>query len=74
MGRRNRPFYRLCAFDARRARDSRSLEDLGHYDPLAPKNRKYAINAGRVQYWLSKGARPSERVAQILKGAGIAKG
>ena len=71
MGRKNRPAYRLCAFDSRRARDSVSLEELGCYDPLAAKDKKYTLNAERIKYWISKGALPTERVAQILKGCKV---
>ena len=56
---------------ARKPRDSDSLEELGSYDPLAPKEKKYAIKVERVKHWLAKGAMPAERVAQILKGCGV---
>ena len=34
FGRRHRPFFRICAMDARSPRDGRSIEELGHYDPM----------------------------------------
>lgn len=72
MGRKNRPFYRVCAFDARTARDGRSIEILGHYDPLVEDSSKASsIQEDRVKYWLSVGAQPSETVASIIKRHGI---
>lgn len=72
MGRPNRPFYRLCAFDARTARDGKHLEILGHYDPLVKElEKKTVVNKERVSYWLSVGAKPTETVASILKRHGI---
>src|SRR5438067_749045 len=35
FGRRHRPFFRICAMDARSPRDGRAIEELGHYDPMA---------------------------------------
>ena len=37
FGRRHRPFYRICAMDARSPRDGRVLEELGTYDPMVPE-------------------------------------
>ena len=71
IGRKNRPYFRLCAMDSRRARDSVALEELGNYDPLAAKDKMYAIDLERAKYWISKGAQPTERVAKILKGLGL---
>ena len=75
MGRRNRPFYRVCAFDARTKRDGKPIEQLGVFDPL-DQNDDTAIelNAERVEYWLGVGAQPSDRVASLLRKAGIIEG
>lgn len=74
MGRRHRPFFRICAMDARTPRDGRAIEELGWYDPLVrnPEAREY-LDASRVRYWLSVGAQPSEKVAAILKRLGVKK-
>lgn len=74
MGRRHRPFFRICAMDSRTPRDGRTIEELGHYDPLVrdPQSRE-VLNVNRVRYWLSVGAQPSEKVAAILKRHGIVK-
>jgi small subunit ribosomal protein S16 len=74
FGRRHRPFYRICAMDARTPRDGRAIEELGHYDPLVrnPEARE-VLNVNRIRYWLSVGAQPSEKVQAILKRHGIKK-
>lgn len=72
MGRRHRPFYRVAAMDARRARDSRVIEELGYYDPLTKSlERRFVVKADRVQYWLSVGAQPSDTVKSLLTKAGV---
>jgi len=72
IGRRHHPTYRFAAVDARRARDSRVLEELGIYDPVDPNaDRQVVLNRERVEYWLSVGAKPSETVQRILQKQGI---
>jgi small subunit ribosomal protein S16 len=73
MGRKNRPFYRIGAFDSREERDGRSIELLGTYNPIEPDEaKKTVLKKDRVEYWLSVGAQPSEPVAALLKKHGIA--
>ncbi len=68
MGRRNRAFFRLCAFDAREERDGRSIEQLGTYDPMEKdESNKVVLKRDMIEYWLSVGAQPTETVASILK-------
>ena len=69
-GRRNRPFYRIVAMEARRRRDGRELEVVGHYDPIA-KEENTSLKLDRIEYWLSVGAQPTETVADILKKHGV---
>ena len=72
VGRRNRPFYRICAMDRQTRRDGRAIEELGHYSPIDPKKGKhYELNVDRIKHWLSVGAQPSETVQSFLKEAGI---
>jgi len=67
MGRRHRPFYRICAVDQRAPRDGRVLEELGTYDPMVPDTDARAVlNGERVDYWLSVGAQPSEKVQVLI--------
>ncbi len=72
MGRKNRPFYRIGAYDNRTRRDGIPIEKLGHYDPLNPKEEEQVkLNLERIQHWLDLGAQPSETVASMVKKAGI---
>jgi small subunit ribosomal protein S16 len=71
LGRTNRPFYRVVAVDSRGARDGRVLEYLGHYDPMVRDTHARAIlQAERIDYWLSVGARPSDKVSVLIKKYG----
>jgi len=71
-GRKNRPSYRISATDSRNARDGRTLETLGHYDPASPVEAlRLKLDPERIRYWLGQGARPSETVASILRRQGI---
>ena len=71
LGRRHRPFFRLCAMDVRSPRDGRVLEELGTYDPLVKETDARAIlNGERIAYWLSVGAQPSEKAAVLIKKYG----
>lgn len=71
LGRKGRPFYRLCAIDQRSPRDGRVLEELGHYDPMCRETDARAILKGeRIDYWVSVGAQPSENVQILIKKYG----
>lgn len=71
-GSKKRPHYAIVASDSRMPRDGRFLEKLGTYNPLLPKDSEDRIkmDVERVQYWLSKGAQPTDRVARFLEAAG----
>ena len=72
-GRRHRPYYRICAFDSHSPRDGSALEVLGTYDPLKEKaEEKITLNRERTIWWIEKGAKPTEKVAVLLKASGIA--
>lgn len=67
-GAKKRPFYQVVVADKRCARDGRCIERVGYFNPIAAgKEVRLHINNERVQYWLSQGAQPSERVQQLLK-------
>ncbi len=72
-GRKNRPHYAIVVTDKRNPRDGRFLEKLGTYNPLLAKDdaTRVNLNQERIQYWLSQGAQPSDRVAIFLGKAGI---
>jgi len=68
MGRRHRPSYRVTAVDGRRSRDGITLEEIGLYDPANAKpEMRLNLKMDRIDYWLSKGAQPSETVASLIK-------
>ena len=66
IGSKKRPYYRIVVIEKRRARNGRTLEVLGQYNPIA-NPAQININGERAQYWLSKGAQASETVASILR-------
>jgi small subunit ribosomal protein S16 len=69
-GAKNRPFYHVVVTDSRSGRDGRYIERLGFFNPLARGNEeKLRLDSERIEYWKSKGAQPSERVARLIKDA-----
>ncbi|MGI8751798.1 MAG: 30S ribosomal protein S16 [Acidimicrobiales bacterium] len=68
FGKKKQPVYRLVAADARSPRDGRFIEILGTYEPRQEPSR-VLINRERVDDWLSKGAKPTETVARLLRQA-----
>jgi small subunit ribosomal protein S16 len=70
MGRRHTAAYRVTAVDGRASRDGRVIEELGFYDPENKnESMRFSVNAERVDYWLSKGAQPSDTVRTLLEQA-----
>ncbi|MGM0559716.1 MAG: 30S ribosomal protein S16 [Pseudomonadota bacterium] len=67
-GAKKRPFYSIVVADTRMPRDGRFKEKLGTYNPMLPREHEERIrlNTERIQYWLSHGAQPTERVARFL--------
>jgi small subunit ribosomal protein S16 len=71
MGRKHRPFYRICAVDGRNPRDGRVIEELGTYDPMVrDTDARVVLDGDRVKYWLGVGAQPTEKVAVLIKKYG----
>ena len=69
-GSKNRPFYQIVVTDSRNSRDGRYIERVGFFNPLARGNEeKLRLYSDRVEYWKTKGAQTSERVAQLIKVA-----
>jgi len=64
MGRNKKPFYRIVVSDSRKRRDSGWIESIGYFNPVVePKVVK--IDEERYNYWLSVGAKPSEKVKKL---------
>ncbi len=67
-GAKKRPFYHIVVTDSRNRRDGRYIERLGFFNPIATGGEeKLRIDVGRVEHWVGQGARPSDRVAALLK-------
>ncbi len=70
MGKKKTPFYRVVVADSRSPRDGRFIEEVGFYDPNEePSVIKFDEEAAKK--WLANGAQPTDRVAKLLKNAGI---
>ena len=74
-GSKKRPFFRIVAADVRAPRDGKYLERLGTYNPMRSKDdpERINLNLDRIKYWLSVGARPTERVNKFLATEGLTK-
>ena len=70
VGAKKQPSYRVVVADSRSARDSRSIETLGHYDPRT-EPVEFVVDTEKAQAWMAKGAKPSETVARLFRNAGV---
>lgn len=67
LGRTHRPFYRICVIDARSKQQGKAIEDVGTYNPmLHDKSKRVTLNLERVDYWISVGAQPTEKVGVLI--------
>ena len=64
-GSKKRPFFRVVVTDSRTARDSSFVEILGHYNPRS-KPAVVRVDKERVDFWLKKGAVPSDTVRTLI--------
>ena len=71
VGTKNAPVFRIVVADGRSPRDGKFIEEIGTYQPLK-KGDNFTLNLDRAQYWVSKGAQPSDTVASFIKKAGKA--
>ena len=65
-GTKNRPYYIVVVADKRSPRDGKFIEIIGAYDPKKPGHNS-TLNIDRVEYWISKGAQPSDTVRSLIK-------
>ena len=70
IGAKNAPVYRIVVADSRSARDARSVEELGTYNPLK-RPGEVMVKEERVYEWLNKGAIPSDTVASLFRRIGV---
>ncbi len=67
-GAKKRPFYHIVVTDSRKRRDGSYIERLGYFNPIAAgQDVRLRLDAQRAQYWVERGAKPSESVASLLK-------
>lgn len=71
VGAKNAPVFRIVVADGRSPRDGKFIEEIGTYQPRV-KGNNFTVDLERANYWLSKGAQPSETVSSFLKKAGKA--
>ena len=64
-GTKNRPYYKVVVADRRSPRDGKFIEIIGTYDPKVP-GRNSTLKIDRVEYWLRKGAQPSDTVRSLI--------
>jgi small subunit ribosomal protein S16 len=65
-GAKNRPYYKIVVADSRSPRDGKFIEIIGTYDPKTPGNNS-SLKVERAEYWISKGAQPSDTVRSLIK-------
>ena len=66
-GSKKRPFYHLNVSDSRTSRDGRFIERVGFFNPVASgSEQRLQVNQERIDYWVSKGAQLSDRVAKLV--------
>lgn len=68
IGAKNNPVFRIVVADSRSPRDGKCIEELGTYHPLK-KGDNFKLDLERAEYWVSKGAQPSDTVSSFLKKA-----
>ena len=69
-GAKKRPFYHITVADSRRARDSRFIERIGFFNPLAKgQEERLRLDLKRMAFWQSQGAQVSPRVSSLAKDA-----
>jgi small subunit ribosomal protein S16 len=67
-GAKKQPFYHVVVTDSRIRQGGTTLEQVGYFNPIpAGKQRRLELNLERIDYWVGKGAKPSDRVAHLVK-------
>jgi small subunit ribosomal protein S16 len=69
-GAKKRPFYQIVVAEKSSPRDGRFIERIGFFNPIAAQHEEgIRMDLSRVEYWVSKGAQPSDRVTALIKQA-----
>ncbi|MEI9962180.1 MAG: 30S ribosomal protein S16 [Limisphaerales bacterium] len=72
VGTKNAPVFRIVGADGRSPRDGKFIEEIGVYQTAQTKVITSPSSSTRAQYWISKGAQPSDTVASFIKKLGKA--
>jgi small subunit ribosomal protein S16 len=70
VGAKKQPSYRFVVADSRNARDGRSIETLGHYNPRS-EPVEINVDAEKATKWMAQGAKPSTTVERLFRKVGI---
>ena len=66
-GTTKKPFYRVVVADHRFPRDGRFIEQVGTYDPKKKHEHGIKLRLDRIDFWIGRGARPSETMGDVLE-------
>ncbi len=66
FGSKKKPTYRVVVIEKERARDSRAVEVVGHYNPVA-QPQQVSLKHDRIQHWIKNGAQPSDTVKRLIE-------
>lgn len=66
FGAKKKPTYRLVVIEKERARNSRAVEVVGHYNPVS-RPKEIHLKHDRIEFWMKNGAQPSDTVARLIK-------
>jgi small subunit ribosomal protein S16 len=72
MGAKKRPSYRIVVKEKQSKRDGAFLENVGTYNPTRDP-AEIKLKTDRVQYWMARGAQPTDTVRQLIKQAAKAE-
>jgi small subunit ribosomal protein S16 len=66
FGSKKKPTYRVVVIEKERARDSRAVEVVGHYNPISQPH-VVSLKHDRIQHWIKNGAQPSDTVKRLIE-------
>lgn len=72
MGSKKKPFYRIVAVDSASRRDGRALDYVGYYNPMT-QPAEIKVDQNKIEFWIQRGAKPSDTVRSLLKKSGCCK-
>jgi len=70
LGAKKNPFYRIVVADSRVARDGKTIQEIGYYDPTQEPS-VIKVDAEAAKKWIANGAQPTDTVRSILKKSGV---